>query len=38
MYTAAAAVLRLMAIKESGPSVMERKKKENANKRKKYLR
>jgi hypothetical protein len=27
-YTAAAAVLRLMAIKESGLAVMERKKKE----------
>jgi len=34
-YTAAAAALRLIAIKESGLSVMERKKEENAKKRKK---
>jgi HEAT repeat protein len=33
-YTAAAAVLRLMAIKESGPPVIENKKKENEKKRK----
>jgi len=33
-YTAAAAVLRLMAIKESGPPVIEKKKKENEKKRK----
>jgi hypothetical protein len=33
-YTAAAAVLRLMAIKESGLPVMERKKKVNEKKRK----
>ena len=33
-YTAAAAVLRLMAIKESGLPVMEKKKKENEKKRK----
>ena len=34
-YTAAAAVLRLVAVKKSAPATVERKKKENAKKRKK---